>query len=164
MPELAATGADFVSVGALTHSAPAVDISFEIEPILSRCVLPTRRPSARRLADAFAAASARFGRLGRRLEFFPTIGSTNDVASRLRRAAACRRRRRGRGRRRPPDADGADDTWFSPPGAGLYVSVDPRPGLTRARAANGRRRCSTLAAGVALVDGVDAATGLDAVD
>jgi nicotinate-nucleotide pyrophosphorylase (carboxylating) len=33
LPELAATGADFVSVGALTHSAPAVDISFEIEPI-----------------------------------------------------------------------------------------------------------------------------------
>ena len=33
IPELAETGADFVSVGALTHSAPAVDISFEIEPI-----------------------------------------------------------------------------------------------------------------------------------
>jgi nicotinate-nucleotide pyrophosphorylase (carboxylating) len=33
IPELAATGADFVSVGALTHSAPAVDISFEIEPL-----------------------------------------------------------------------------------------------------------------------------------
>ena len=32
LPELAATGADFVSVGALTHSAPAIDISFEIEP------------------------------------------------------------------------------------------------------------------------------------
>lgn len=32
LPELAATGADFVSAGALTHSAPAVDISFEIEP------------------------------------------------------------------------------------------------------------------------------------
>jgi nicotinate-nucleotide pyrophosphorylase (carboxylating) len=32
MPELAATGADYVSVGALTHSAPAVDISFEIVP------------------------------------------------------------------------------------------------------------------------------------
>jgi len=32
IPELAATGADFVSVGALTHSAPAVDISFEIRP------------------------------------------------------------------------------------------------------------------------------------
>jgi nicotinate-nucleotide pyrophosphorylase (carboxylating) len=33
IPALAATGADYVSVGALTHSAPAVDISFEIEPI-----------------------------------------------------------------------------------------------------------------------------------
>ena len=31
--ELAATGADYVSIGALTHSAPAVDISFEIEPV-----------------------------------------------------------------------------------------------------------------------------------
>jgi nicotinate-nucleotide pyrophosphorylase (carboxylating) len=31
--ELGRTGADYVSVGALTHSAPAVDISFEIEPI-----------------------------------------------------------------------------------------------------------------------------------
>jgi nicotinate-nucleotide pyrophosphorylase (carboxylating) len=33
MGELAATGADFVSIGALTHSAPAVDVSFEIEPL-----------------------------------------------------------------------------------------------------------------------------------
>jgi nicotinate-nucleotide pyrophosphorylase (carboxylating) len=33
MPDLAATGADFVSVGALTHSAPAIDISFELEPL-----------------------------------------------------------------------------------------------------------------------------------
>ena len=32
MPELATTGADYVSIGALTHSAPAVDLSFEIEP------------------------------------------------------------------------------------------------------------------------------------
>ena len=32
IPELAATGADYVSIGAITHSAPAVDISFEIEP------------------------------------------------------------------------------------------------------------------------------------
>jgi nicotinate-nucleotide pyrophosphorylase (carboxylating) len=31
IPALAATGADFVSVGALTHSAPAADISLEIE-------------------------------------------------------------------------------------------------------------------------------------
>ncbi|MGE3509476.1 MAG: carboxylating nicotinate-nucleotide diphosphorylase [Vicinamibacterales bacterium] len=33
MPELASTGAEYVSIGALTHSAPAVDISFEIEPV-----------------------------------------------------------------------------------------------------------------------------------
>ncbi|MFP5380446.1 MAG: hypothetical protein ACLGHP_12015 [Vicinamibacteria bacterium] len=33
LPEIAATGADFVSVGALTHSAPAVDLSFELEPL-----------------------------------------------------------------------------------------------------------------------------------
>ena len=32
IPDLASTGADYVSSGALTHSAPAVDISFEIEP------------------------------------------------------------------------------------------------------------------------------------
>jgi nicotinate-nucleotide pyrophosphorylase (carboxylating) len=30
--ELAATGADYVSVGGLTHSAPAADLSFELEP------------------------------------------------------------------------------------------------------------------------------------
>jgi nicotinate-nucleotide pyrophosphorylase (carboxylating) len=33
IPELADTGADFVSVGALTHSAPAVDIGFDICPV-----------------------------------------------------------------------------------------------------------------------------------
>lgn len=33
MPEIAASGADFVSVGALTHSAGAVDLSFKIVPL-----------------------------------------------------------------------------------------------------------------------------------
>ena len=33
IPLLAETGADYVSAGALTHSAPAIDISFEIEAI-----------------------------------------------------------------------------------------------------------------------------------
>ena len=32
VPELSRTGATYVSVGALTHSAPAADISFELEP------------------------------------------------------------------------------------------------------------------------------------
>ncbi|MBI2833830.1 MAG: carboxylating nicotinate-nucleotide diphosphorylase [Acidobacteria bacterium] len=35
IPDLAATGAEYVSVGALTHSAAASDISFELEPIES---------------------------------------------------------------------------------------------------------------------------------
>jgi nicotinate-nucleotide pyrophosphorylase (carboxylating) len=32
--EFAEAGVDWISVGALTHSAPAVDLSFEIEPLL----------------------------------------------------------------------------------------------------------------------------------
>jgi nicotinate-nucleotide pyrophosphorylase (carboxylating) len=32
LPELGTTGARFVSVGAMTHSAPAADISFELQP------------------------------------------------------------------------------------------------------------------------------------
>ena len=32
LPQLASSGAEYVSVGALTHSAPAVDLSFELEP------------------------------------------------------------------------------------------------------------------------------------
>lgn len=42
LPALSATGADFVSVGALTHSAPAVDISFEVEPLPSGELESTR--------------------------------------------------------------------------------------------------------------------------
>jgi nicotinate-nucleotide pyrophosphorylase (carboxylating) len=30
LPRVAATGVDFVSMGAVTHSAPAMDISFEL--------------------------------------------------------------------------------------------------------------------------------------
>jgi nicotinate-nucleotide pyrophosphorylase (carboxylating) len=32
LPRVAATGVDFVSMGGLTHSARAADVSFEIEP------------------------------------------------------------------------------------------------------------------------------------
>ena len=31
--EIAGTGVDFVSVGALTHSAPALDLSLILEPL-----------------------------------------------------------------------------------------------------------------------------------
>jgi nicotinate-nucleotide pyrophosphorylase (carboxylating) len=33
IPELSTTGADFISIGALTHSAPSADLSFELEPL-----------------------------------------------------------------------------------------------------------------------------------
>jgi len=33
MRELAAIGADYISIGSLTHSAPAVDLSLELEPL-----------------------------------------------------------------------------------------------------------------------------------
>lgn len=33
LPEIATTGAEFVSVGALTHSVSAADLSFELEPL-----------------------------------------------------------------------------------------------------------------------------------
>jgi nicotinate-nucleotide pyrophosphorylase (carboxylating) len=33
LPDIAATGADFVSVGALTHTVRAADLSFELEPL-----------------------------------------------------------------------------------------------------------------------------------
>jgi nicotinate-nucleotide pyrophosphorylase (carboxylating) len=35
MLAISTAGVDFVSIGALTHSAPAVDISFELSPIAS---------------------------------------------------------------------------------------------------------------------------------
>jgi nicotinate-nucleotide pyrophosphorylase (carboxylating) len=31
--EIAGTGVDFISVGALTHSAPSVDIALDFDPI-----------------------------------------------------------------------------------------------------------------------------------
>ena len=84
------------------------------------------------LAGAIAAAGTRLGRLGRRFEYFPTIGSTNDVASE--RSASGNHegvvfvadaQTSGRGRR--------GRAWFSPPGAGLYVSTVLAPARSRDR-------------------------------
>src|SRR6185436_530378 len=109
------------------------------------------------LAGGVAAAGTRLGRLGRRFEYFPTVGSTNDVASErcaggdhegvvfVADAQTSGRGRRGR-------------TWFSPPGAGLYVSTVLAP--RRSADAERAMLLTTLAAGVALVEGVREATGL----
>jgi len=52
IPELASTGADYVSVGALTHSAPAADLSFELELDSSTAAAP--RPGSSTGASAKA--------------------------------------------------------------------------------------------------------------
>jgi BirA family biotin operon repressor/biotin-[acetyl-CoA-carboxylase] ligase len=87
-----------------------------------------------------------------RILWYPSISSTNDVASSLGAAGApegtvvaADMQTAGRGR--------MGRTWASPPGAGLYLSVVLRPpspilGLI------------TLAAGVALAEGIQRATGL----
>lgn len=113
------------------------------------------------------AARPRLGRLAARVRHFDVIGSTNDVAlDEVRGLPAAAdstsveglvvvadRQTAGRGRR--------GHTWFSPPGAGLYVSVVLAP--SRARVDPQRAvMLTTLAAGVAVAEGVEAATGLRA--
>ncbi|MGE3509477.1 MAG: biotin--[acetyl-CoA-carboxylase] ligase [Vicinamibacterales bacterium] len=110
--------------------------------------------------EAFAAFQGRFGRLAGERRFLDIIGSTNDVVSAMAAAGAreglvviADAQTAGRGRR--------GRTWCSPPGAGLYVSLLLTPG----RAGSDPARATallTLAAGVALAQGVEAATGLAA--
>jgi len=117
--------------------------------------LPEALPSE--FAEALERAGPRLGRLGRRVLFFPSIHSTNDVAAALASSDAregalviADAQTAGRGRR--------GRSWFSPPGAGLYVSmvVEPRRSGEPERAL----ALLTLAAGVALAGGVERATGL----
>jgi BirA family transcriptional regulator, biotin operon repressor / biotin---[acetyl-CoA-carboxylase] ligase len=111
----------------------------------------------RDLADALASATNRLGRLASRIVYLPTTGSTNDVASSLAASAdhegaivIAGAQTAGRGRR--------GHAWLSPPGSGLYVSVV----LTPARATDRDRATTliTLAAGVALAEGLETATAL----
>ena len=106
------------------------------------------------LDRALALAATRLGAFGR-LEYAADVESTNDVA--LARAAAgaphgtvilADHQRAGREHR--------DRTWFSPPGAGLYLSAVLRPD-----AWGDALPVLTLAAGVAAARGLRAATGLD---
>jgi BirA family biotin operon repressor/biotin-[acetyl-CoA-carboxylase] ligase len=116
------------------------------------------------LAEAIEHARPRLGRLATSVHYFPTIGSTNDVAAALARRAdgssaegavvIADAQTAGRGRR--------GREWFSPPGSGLYVSLV----LTPRRVPTDDSRATTLltlAAGVALAEAVETATGL-AVD
>lgn len=103
------------------------------------------------LADALRASADRRGTLGEPAYYFAETASTNDVAALLAERGApegatviAAAQTSGRGR--------LGRTWFSPPGAGLYVSVVFR----NARVAP----LLTLAGGVAVADGIRTATGL----
>lgn len=103
------------------------------------------------LASALRASASRRGSLGEPVWYFTEVRSTNDVAAALAEQGAAQgttviasAQTAGRGR--------LGRAWHSPAGAGLYVSIvfrDPRvaPMLT-------------LAGGVAVADGITAATGL----
>jgi len=122
------------------------------EAMLSEQPVPYDKPLPRQ----------RLGRLASRVLWFETVESTNDIAASL--VAGAPRGPRsvdgvvvvadaqtaGRGRR--------GHTWFSPPGSGLYVSVVLTPG----QAADAVRATAllTIAAGVALAEAIEVATGL----
>jgi BirA family biotin operon repressor/biotin-[acetyl-CoA-carboxylase] ligase len=103
------------------------------------------------LARALAGSAARRGCFGDPLYFFNETASTNDIAESLAEHGAPEgatvvafAQTAGRGR--------FGRTWFSPAGAGLYVSV-----VCRNPAA---APLLTLAGGVAVADGIRSATGL----
>ena len=109
------------------------------------------------MSRALWAARGRLGRVGTPFHYFLTTPSTNDVAATLAEqgldgaVVAADTQTAGRGRR--------GHEWFSPPGAGLYVSVVLVPASS---AVDGLRATTlvTLAVGVALADAVERATGL----
>ncbi len=111
-------------------------------------------------AEAFANAGSRLGPFARSVEFYDSVGSTNDIAIALAGNGSAEgavviadAQTAGRGRR--------GRTWHSPPASGLYVSVVLSPG-SAARDPARAISMVTLAAGVALAEGVSASTGLRA--
>jgi BirA family biotin operon repressor/biotin-[acetyl-CoA-carboxylase] ligase len=114
-------------------------------------------PVPRDFAEALADAAPRLGRFVEAVSYFSIVGSTNDVA--LHRAASGDEEGRvifadaqtsGRGRR--------GRTWYSPPATGLYVSTILMP--ARSRDPERATLLTTIAAGVALVEGIAEVTGL----
>ncbi len=106
------------------------------------------------VALGLEATADRRGAFGADLQWFTTIASTNDRAMGWAElgapegaVVAAEAQTRGRGRH--------GRTWVSPPGAGIYASVVLRPEPQAAAFV-------TLAAGVALVEGIQAASGFSA--
>lgn len=104
------------------------------------------------LVSALAVAGDRLGIFARQVLWYAEVGSTNDVA------ASLAERGEPEGSVVVADAQSAGRgrhgrAWASPPGAGLYMSIVMRPGAHAVA-------LLTIAAGVALADGIQAATGL----
>jgi BirA family biotin operon repressor/biotin-[acetyl-CoA-carboxylase] ligase len=115
---------------------------------------PAPAPLPEEFASAFALVRERLDVFGRRILWYPEIGSTNDVAGALAEqgepeglVVIADRQLAGRGR--------LGRSWASPSGAGIYVSIvlRPRPPVAA---------LLTIAAGVAVSEGIAAATGLSA--
>ncbi len=123
------------------------------------------------LAIALEHARPRLERMGAPVFYYPSAGSTNDLAALLARTGAAEgttviaaAQTAGRGR--------LGRTWFSPQGAGLYVSVVIRLGLADRRRPGADPAAAdtpallpsrlTLLAGVALAEAVREMTGLPA--
>jgi len=110
----------------------------------------TPRPDE--IRDALARAGARLGPFEHHLSWHEEVGSTNDVAIAAADGGApegfvvaANAQSSGRGR--------LGRTWASPPDAGLYVSLILRPPPHAVP-------LITIAAGVAIAEGVEAASGL----
>jgi BirA family biotin operon repressor/biotin-[acetyl-CoA-carboxylase] ligase len=110
------------------------------------------------LARAIAERRAALAPLGSLVMYFPSVPSTNDVAATLARSGQpegavvlAEAQTRGRGRR--------GREWHSPAGGGLYVSVVLSPGKRDRDGVGRATRLLTLAAGVALAEAIETATG-----
>jgi len=122
---------------------------------VSRTVLPpATSPLPAEFAEALAQAAARLGPVAPAISWYAELSSTNDVAATLAERGAddwcvvvADAQTAGRGR--------LGRAWVSPPGAGIYASVVLHP-------ADAVAGLITIAAGVAIAEGVEAATGLAA--
>ena len=112
----------------------------------------TPGPLPEEFAGPLRLARERLGIFANRVIWYSEIGSTNDIAGAFAEkgedaglVVVADRQTAGRGR--------LGRSWASPPGAGVYVSVVLRPSAAAARLV-------TIAAGVAVTDGITSATGL----
>lgn len=154
--DYAVAGADYISIGALTHSPPALDISLELIPGDRSDGKVIATEGTGDLLPREISRRARTRLLARRVYYLPEVDSTNRLAADLARqgepegtlvVADYQTAGRGRFERR----------WESPPGKDLLFSVILRP------AASARVVLPvTLVFSAAVADTLGALTGRDA--